>query len=153
MVRGFTDIQRAAKFFLLIRTSFGADRRSFGCSSNGRSIAGAVEYLSQVQKRLESVVIENRDFEALIKTYDRPGALFYLDPPYHGTEDYYDAAFSNKDHERLCERLKQIKGRFVLSYNDDEYIRELYKDFTLEAVERQNNMSTGKYKELIIRNY
>ncbi|MFR8755580.1 MAG: DNA adenine methylase [Clostridium sp.] len=38
-------------------------------------------------KRLQSVVIENKDFENLIRVYDRPGALFYLDPPYHGRKN------------------------------------------------------------------
>ncbi len=34
-----------------------------------------------------SVVIEHKDFENLIKVYDRPAALFYCDPPYHSTEN------------------------------------------------------------------
>ena len=61
--------------------------------------------------------------------------------------------FSDSDHERLKNSLSNIKGCFVLSYNDDEYIRELYKDFNIMAVERQNNLSSGLYKELIITNY
>jgi len=40
-----------------------------------------------------------------------------------------------------------------LSYNDDEYIRELYKNFNIIAVERQNNLSSGSFKELIITNF
>ena len=39
------------------------------------------------------VVIENRDFEPILKTYDRPDALFYLDPPYLGTEKHYEGMF------------------------------------------------------------
>ena len=30
--RGFTDIQRAARYFIKMRLSFGADGKSFGCS-------------------------------------------------------------------------------------------------------------------------
>lgn len=104
-------------------------------------------------ERLKYVVIEHKDFENLISVYDRPGALFYCDPPYHKTEKYYNSAFSNEDHERLNTCLKAIKGRFILSYNDDEYIRELYKDFDILPVERQNNLSKGTFKELIIKNY
>lgn len=61
--------------------------------------------------------------------------------------------FTKDDHERLKAVLSGIKGRFILSYNDDEYIRELYKDFEIIPVERQNNLSKGSYKELIIKNF
>lgn len=151
-VRGFTDIQRAAMFYIQIKISYGADSRTFGCNKKNIS----ADYLTEIEQRLRSgagVVIEHKDFENLIKVYDRPGALFYCDPPYHKTEKYYDAEFKNSDHERLNECLKRIKGKFILSYNDDDYVRELYKDFSITAVTRQNNLSKGDYKELIIKNY
>lgn len=148
-MRGFTDIQRAAMFYVQIKISYGSDTRTFGC--NKKSLSS--DYLEQVEKRLERVVIENKDFENLIRVYDRPQALFYCDPPYYKTENYYDAAFKKTDHERLKAVLSNIKGHFVLSYNDDEYIRELYRNFEIVTVERQNNLSKGTYKELIIKNF
>lgn len=152
-VRGFTDIQRAARYFLRMKLSFGADYRSYGC--NVKNLGNAIDYLTDVQQRLisPSVVIEHKDFEDLIKVYDRPTALFYCDPPYHGTEKYYDVTFTEDDHIRLRNTLAAIKGKFLLSYNDDEFIRDLYKDFKMEPVERDNNLSIGKFKELIITNY
>ncbi|OQB15694.1 MAG: Modification methylase DpnIIA [Firmicutes bacterium ADurb.Bin193] len=152
-IRGLTDIQRAARFYLQIRMSFGADRRSFGCSS--KNILDKTQYLRAVQERLKNVVIENKDFEDIIRQYDRKHALFYLDPPYHGTEDFYDGVFEKADHLRLNRILCKIKGKFILSYNDDEYIRNLYKKFNVTEAERQNNISSkgGNYKELIIKNY
>ena len=107
----------------------------------------------QASRRLADTVIENKDFEALIRQYDRDSAFFYCDPPYRTAQKYYDVPFSDSDHERLKNSLSNIKGRFILSYNDDEYIRELYKDYNITAVERQNNLSSGLYKELIITNY
>ena len=76
-------------------------------------------------ERLRNVVIENKDFEALIKTYDRENTLFYCDPPYVGTEGYYQTGFGEKQHRALSERLSAIKGKFLLSYNDCELVREL----------------------------
>ena len=106
---------------------------------------------------LKGVVIENKDFENLIRVYDRPGALFYLDPPYHGTEKYYEGSFTEADHERLKAVLSSIKGRFILSYNDDTYVRELYKGYNIEEISRNNSLAgktkTSQFKELIIRNY
>ena len=153
---GLTDIQRAARFFYLLKTSFGCDGKTFATAS--KSCAKATEYLSEVQKRLQGVVIENRDFEAILRTYDRPDALFYLDPPYLGTEKYYAGMFCWEDHQRLAECLKNIKGRFVLSYNDDPRIRALYDWCTVTPVVRKETLSgsgknQGSFREIIIRNY
>lgn len=76
--RGFTDIQRAARYFIKMRLSFGADGRSFGCSK--KPLYRSKDYLSVISDRLKNVLIENKDFENLIKVYDRPSSFFYLDP-------------------------------------------------------------------------
>ena len=115
----------------------------------------------EIQERLSGVVIENRDFEELIKLYDSCEALFYLDPPYHTTEKYYkgtDGSFFNtEDHIRLKDCLDNIKGKFILSYNDDEFIRDMYKEYNISGVERNNLLMSGgnskKFKELIIKNF
>ena len=126
-MRGFTDIQRAAMFFVMIKISYGADGRTYGCNKKNIS----PDYLSGIEKRLKTgagVVIEHKDFENLIKVYDRPSTLFYCDPPYHKTEKYYDAGFLNSDHERLNSCLKAVKGRFNLctthGYNHHRYTKE-----------------------------
>lgn len=154
--RGMTDIQRAARFYCLVKFSFGSDGRTFATSA--KSIGYAVEYLDKVQERLQGVVIEHKDFADLIRVYDRENALFYLDPPYVGTEKYYKVSFPAKDHQRLSNILKGIKGRFILSYNDNAMVRELYKDFNIEGITRRNTLSIHRdnkvpYAELIIRNY
>jgi len=156
-VRGLTDIQRAARFFMIIKTSYGSDTRSFGCIK--KDINNAIQYLSSIEKRLSKVVIENKDFESLIKVYDREDALFYLDPPYYGTEKYYQISFATDDHTRLCNKLKNIKGKFILSYNDCDFIRDLYKEFKIEETDRNNSLRSKsaeadkRYKELIITNF
>lgn len=149
---GMTDIQRAARFFCLIKESFGADCKSFSMKS--RDIHKAVDYLKEVSKRLNRVLIENQDFERLIKTYDRLDALFYLDPPYYEAEKYYPDRFNPEDHNRLRKCLEDIKGKFILSYNDCPQIRELYEGYVILTVERNHNLSLGnQYKEILIKNY
>jgi DNA adenine methylase len=152
-ISGLTEIQRASRYLFLIKSSFSASRRTFATRPNNLSI----KELEKVTNRLKKVVIENKDFQNLIKVYDRNDALFYLDPPYHKTEKYYDNVFSESDHLRLKETLDGIKGKFILSYNDDEYIRNLYKGYNIIETERNNNIATQKgkekYKELIIKNY
>lgn len=50
------------------------------------------------------------------------------------------------------------KGKFILTINDHEKVREWYKDFNIEEVDVNYSISKeksgrGKYKELIITNY
>ena len=101
--------------------------------------------------------IENVDFERIIKMYDRSKALFYLDPPYYGAEKYYSASFALEEHIKLKTALEQLKGRFILSYNDCEFVRDLYNEYNIIEVERMSNLIKGekkpKYKELLIKNY
>lgn len=153
--RGLTDIQKAARFYILIKESFGADLCSFGVRS--KNMNNAIDYISTVSKRLNNVVIENQDFERILKTYDKKDALFYLDPPYYETEKYYPDKFIPEDHIRLRDALGRIKGKFLLSYNDCGYVRELYSDYNIISVERSHNLVQGdkkpKYKELLIKNY
>jgi len=155
-MRGLTDIQRAARYLYGIKCSFGNGQRTFATSS--KSIERTIEFLSKIKVRLKEVVIEHRDFEPLIKTYDRKEALFYLDPPYVGTEKYYNVSFGIEDHQRLAELLKGIKGRFILSYNDDPLIRDMYPWCSVEKIIRNNTLA-GKsdnhapFAELIIKNF
>ena len=113
---------------------------------------------TELQDRMANVVVENQDFETLIKHYDRPDAFFYADPPYFSTEDMYEVGFGWDDHVRLRDTLKSIKGKFLLSYNDCPEIRELYEGFSLFDFSRTHSMAqryeAGKeFKELLIGNY
>lgn len=153
-VRGLTDIQRAARSLYLIKASFGTDRRTFATAPKG--VCNISASFPAVQERLRRVIIENLDFEHLIKTYDRENALFYCDPPYVETEKYYRARFQESDHKRLADALHNIKGSFLLSYNDCPQVRELYADCIIEPVSRRNTLSAQSvdgYKEVLVRNY
>ena len=156
--KNLTDIQRASNFYMLIKYSYGSDLKTYGARTTDK--LNSLEYLRKVNERLSKVAIENLDFEKCIKRYDKEDTLFYLEPPYFNTEDYYkNVDFVTEDHKRLRELLTNIKGKFLLSYNDCEEIRELYKDFNIEEIERHNNLVTKYkykdkiYKELIVKNY
>lgn len=150
-----TDLQRAARFFVLVKCSFGAKMQDF--SGSRVSLANTIKNLERFQERLKYTVIEQMDFEQLIKLYDKAGTLFYADPPYYQAENYYKNEFAEADHIRLKNLLTGIKGRFVLTYNDCPFIRELYQGYPIAAIERQNNitaMSTGAaYREVVIKNF
>jgi DNA adenine methylase len=80
-----------------------------------------------VHQRLGDVVIENLDWADLLPRYDRPETLFYLDPPYWGSEgDYGPGLFARADFEQLAAALGKLDGKFLLSINDTPEIRALF---------------------------
>ena len=120
--------------------------------------------IEQAHRRLSKVVIENKDFEKLIRQYDRPVSFFYLDPPYYETEKYYknvgEGGFQEKDHIRLKDTLMNIEGKFLLSYNDCDFIREIYDapNIQIESFTRINNIKQrydngAQFPEILISNY
>ena len=100
------------------------------------------------------------------KHYDRASSFFYLDPPYHETEGFYknigEDGFTEADHLRLRDALlsPNFQGKFLLSYNDDAFVRELYdapRIWLLETTRlnglRQRYESGAQFPELLIANY
>ena len=150
------DVRRAAMFLKLLRYSYSSGCKSF--ASQPFDIRKLFALIKELENRMANVVIENQDFETLIKHYDRPDSFFYADPPYFSSEDMYEVDFGWDDHVRLRDTLKNIKGKFLLSYNDCEEIRELYDGFSVLDFSRTHAMvqryEAGKeFKELLIGNY
>ena len=90
---GLTDIQRAARYYYLQRMCFGGRvrGRTFGAAPLSRpriNLLRMEEELSEVHLRLTRVVIENLSWDKFLKTYDKPGTFFYLDPPYYKAPHY-----------------------------------------------------------------
>ena len=158
-----TDIQRAARFAYLQRLSFGGKpATTVSPGQMGPSVtrparlsaARMRRLITAAHRRLEGVHIEQLDWAAFVRRYDRPQTLFYLDPPYLGHEtDYGEGLFSRDDFERMAALLAGIEGRFILSLNDAPEVRELFKDFPMEAVETRytsNIKNTRRAGELLI---
>lgn len=135
-----TDLQRAARFFYLQRNAFGGKvtGQNFGVSlgrSSAFDVTRLAPLLDELHSRLAGVIIECEPYAAHIARYDRPGTLFYLDPPYYGGEnDYGRNIFERQDYARLADVLASIKGRFILSINDTPEIRETFSRFKREEV-------------------
>lgn len=162
---GLTDIERAARFLYLQRQAFGGKvvGRHFGVSSTNPArfnLAQLRSSLAVIRDRLQPVVIERLPYGDFIKRYDRPGMLFYLDPPYFNCEgDYGPGVFAREDFERLSAQLGQIRGKFLLSINDTPGARAVFSSFQMQSVEVTYTVSTaatGKGKkvgELSISNF
>lgn len=157
-----TDIQRAARFLYLQRLAFGGKvaGRSFGVSAGQTArfnVTRLEPMLAEVHDRLAGVVIEQLPWAAFIARYDRPGTLFYIDPPYFGSErDYGADAFDRSEFERMADVLARLKGRFILSLNDRPEVRETFRAFPMREVATTYSISSRSgaqpARELIISN-
>ncbi len=135
-----TDLERAARFLYLQRTAYGGkiSGRNFGVSVGMPArfdLTKLGPMLEDVHSRLSGVVIECLPYQEFIRRYDRPGTLFYLDPPYFGNEtDYGRGLFEQSDFERIAGILASIDGRFMMSINDTPEIRRIFGRFEIEDI-------------------
>tara|TARA_Y100000590_G_scaffold345045_1_gene394597 strand:- start:36 stop:824 length:789 start_codon:yes stop_codon:yes gene_type:complete len=155
-----TDIERACRFYYLLRTSFGAKASTYGVDKRNAARFNIDKYkkdLAHTVNRLRRVAMENLDFEEFIKKYDSKETLFYLDPPYYGCEnDYGKELFKREDFERIKTTLDNIQGKFILSLNDIPPVREIFNGYYIKEVELLYTISKGapkNVKEVIISNY
>jgi len=154
------EIQRAVRFYYIVRASFGGKGEHFGYSKYGRnrlSLENLYETITEIHKRLRRVYIEEGDFESVIKWYDGRETFFYLDPPYYQTAGYRHK-MEFEDYRRLAEEIRKMEGKFLLTINDHKEMRELFRDFIIEEVEvpytiAKKSESRKRYGELMIRNY
>lgn len=170
--RGFEavagEVERAARFYLVIKCGFGAMRNSTSfAGSDARNLRRPrllwpdIEIEAQaIVERLRKVWIENLTWDRCLDLFDRRETFFYCDPPYRcGGSKAYAHSFIDDDHQRLAARLRgKIKGKWLLSYNDDPFIERLYRGrgITIErlrvpySIARQGRQHV---EELLIRNY
>jgi len=153
-----TDLERAARFLYLQRLAFGGkvSGRNFGAIYEGRArfdVTNLQPLLEALHERLAGVVIERLRFADFIRRYDRPGTLFFIDPPYWGNEgDYGPGMFSEADFRVLRDVLEGLQGRFIMTINDRPEVRQMFGGFTLTPVELNYRLSgpPTAAKELII---
>jgi len=155
-----TDIQRAARYFYILKNSFASLVRHptyhwHVVQRPGFNLEKLPELLENTHKRLERVQIECLPYEEILKRFDRPTTLFYCDPPYFGRQ-LYRYNFAPADFERLEERLRALKGRFILSLNDTSEVRAIFRRFHIQQVElhyTSQKAAGRRYSEVLITNF
>ncbi|EWH01086.1 DNA adenine methylase [Halomonas sp. BC04] len=157
--RHLTDIHRAARFFYLQKLAFGGkvSGQSFGTSATSAprlNLLRIEEDLSAAHLRLARTVVEHLDWAECVRRYDRPGTLFYLDPPYWGTTGY-GADFGLEQYHEMADLARQAEGQVVISVNDIPEMREAFEGLTIHSTSIRYTVgreSTGHRGELIITN-
>jgi DNA adenine methylase len=126
------------------------------------------ENLHACNAALQGVTLRAASYElTLLDPPPRPGAFYFLDPPYLPASDtanftgYGPDGFSIADHEALasfCERIDVAGARFVLCSSDVPEARSIYGAWHLESIEAprrvaMNPSSRGAARELVISNF
>jgi len=131
------EVERAYRWYIVARGSFSGRFEGgwgFGVTESHRNMAAicsgwlqVIDALPEIHSRIMRVQIENRDFRKIIRLYDTPDTLFYLDPPYvlearHDPNARYAHEMTLDDHKELVQLLLQIQGKALLSgYQHEVY--------------------------------
>jgi len=156
------EIDRAKVFYYIVKSGFGGDMMYpvFGTAKdrNRLRLEQIEQDINDAYMRIQKVTIENRSFEKIIQTYDSKDTLFFLDPPYRKTKQYKTGAFTDEHYKTLRDLLAESKGDWLVTINDDPYIRDLFKAFHIQEHGvpysiSKSNTGRERFGELIITNY
>jgi DNA adenine methylase len=162
----FNDLERATAFFIYNRITFSGTSLSGGFSEGaftGRFTESSIQRLTPFAKVINGSKITNFDYTELIETAGE-NVFIFLDPPYYSATKsalYGKNGNMHKsfDHQKFAETMKNCTHKWLLTYDDSEYIRELFAfanimpwDLTY-GMRNINADSDQKGKELFISNY
>ena len=109
------------------------------------------------RKRLGHTIILNGDYRKVLKRFDSRETFVYADPPFHDKPCQYVSC--DVDPWQIADALRNLKGKWLLSYNDHPDVRAAFKGYRIEKVQTRYEMQrnvTGTSKpvvELLISNY
>jgi DNA adenine methylase len=162
----FNDLERASAFFIFNRITFSGTTESGGFSEqafHGRFTESSIVRLKEFSKILPHTKITNLDYQEVVNT-EGSNVFIFLDPPYHAATKsalYGKRGSLHKgfDHERFAETMKNCPHKWLITYDDSPYIRDLFSFsniITWDAVYGMKNVaenSTQIGKELFISNF
>jgi DNA adenine methylase len=144
-----SDIEKAARYVYITRYSYYGDGRAGYRTSIRNSIPKMLNKISDelmfISDRLKEVMIENRDWKYILEKYDSPMTLYYIDPPYlvdRSKKGVYELAFDEEDTKELINRLKNIKGKFMLSHYENEFYNKMLEGYPKYSI--HTHKSSGK---------
>lgn len=154
---GLTELQRAARWFIRNRISFGGMGTEFAVS-RAQPLGSRVKRqlaIRSLNRRLDRTAVENLPWEKCLDLYDCAHGCFFLDPPYLDSGGRAYAGWSELELTRFCQKLPTLQAKWLFTFQDCEQVRDLMSGYEIIAVERPNGIGnnagkTGrKYLEVI----
>jgi len=129
-----TDLQRAARFFILNRITFSGLIETGGYSKQAfdkRFTESSIQRIYKASEMLQGVKITNSDYKRVVNKNGKKVFIF-LDPPYFskkGAKLYGENGKIHHDFDdkRLVDLMKQSKHKWLITYDNCTRIQELYK--------------------------
>lgn len=161
------SVKSAALFMFLNKSSFNGVYRlnrsglyNVPCGHKKNVGMPPIEDIHAAAEALKDIEIISGDFEKACEKAQE-GDFVFFDSPYYDTFDTYQAGgFSEEDHIRLFNLFKRLSDKGVycmMTNNDCDFIKELYKDYCISVVDvkrmvnRDSKNRVGK--EVIVTNY
>jgi DNA adenine methylase len=147
-------IDKLAKIIYLQCGTFGSVGKTGAKLYKFPIIEPKLRKIPKFSEFMKNTTVTNSDYKALLKR-DSPRTFFFFDPPYEQSRGLYkDSAV---DYNDMARRLKNLKGKFILSINDSPEIRDTFKDFNMIQLTvtggGKKGVGVGSRKELLIKNY
>lgn len=146
------DLGRGVLTYLLCKMNMGFSRKSI--HSHYTYTNSVLSRVYEASFLIQDTSITNKSYQDL-KEYDSTNSFWFLDPPYVETNNfnYYNEGVTF-NHTELRDFVTGLQGRFFLTYDDTEYIRDLYKDFTITTIKVPSSLvKKGYTDELFITNF
>ena len=157
------DARRAAIYYYVIKNSFNRNPYNpFSKSEKKLWTSKLIDEIAWSRKQLDGVIIENLDYRMLVEKYEpKEGDFWYMDPPYvvaGERKDYYFHDFTIDMHNELanlCNKINANGGQFMVSYDNRDEVRDLFKDYSINEINCVYAGSSDKKQrtELVITNY
>ena len=99
-----------------------------GVRFNKQDLISRIYDISMFSKRIHLYNMDGVDFVKDLERMRR-SIFIYLDPPYYkkGSELYMNA-FQDEDHRILATNVKKLKKNWIISYDNQDFIVQLYEE-------------------------
>jgi len=165
-IYNFDNLKKAAAFFVFNRITFSGTTESGGFSNaafNKRFTQSSIERVKALSNILNNTKITNYDYQKVLEA-EGENVFIFLDPPYYSSTKsalYGKNGNLHKifDHERFAKILKQTNHKWLITYDDSEYIRDLFsfantKEWNLTyGMRNVGENGNQKGNELFIANF
>lgn len=147
----FTDVKRAWAFWTLTNQGFAGMVTSWGFGKdNAKEMSLARKrnsFSKEYAKRLQTVQVEHNDALKVIDRCDTKDTFFYVDPPYINSHQGHYDGYKEEDYIRLLEKLKDIKGKFLLSSYPSHILTKYIKKYKWKVQSIKKSVAVTKLTE------
>ena len=116
------EYDKALRTFYQFNVGFGgmgATYRTRKEKSSYTLMKRIVTNFKEISSKVSKWEIENLDFVKIFEKYDSFNTLFFCDPPY-SSKKWYEYGFSELDLEKLRQITSSIKGKFLITFDNND---------------------------------